>query len=412
MRIATDTRRVAFVLRLVCLTLAACAWAAAQEQPVEGTVPVPHGRRETINGCTVVSVDGTPAEMGTAYGTLLRATIQRVVRDLITEGICADPEARANLLAGSRIMERHQPKEFLDELRAMAPAAGVEYQDLLLLQYFGDVARCTSGAGSSPLCTREKICLVGRNLDYYDNGVGEYASVLVYHRPQGRIPFVTVTWAGIANGWTLLNERGVVVSNNTSFGGRSNSLEGISTCYLLRYVAERADGVEEGIRLVRAARRSCGTAMLVASGRPPGGAVLEFDHEALAVRRPEDGFVGAANGFLKLYQGEAGLSWWPSSRIGTARGLALARKGEITFADNIAGAAGVPIYSMNLHCATIDATNLRLKVAMGRIPACDLPFRAFRLTERGLVGDPAANENASRRRPRPWWDEGTPEEGP
>ena len=32
------------------------------------------------------------------------------------------------------------------------------------------------------------------------------------------------------DGWTLLNEKGIVVSNNTAFGGRAQSLAGVSTC--------------------------------------------------------------------------------------------------------------------------------------------------------------------------------------
>ena len=293
-------------------------------------------------------------------------------------------------------MERRQPAEFVAELKAMAGAAGVAFEDLLLLQCFGDVARCIQGAGSAPFCTsfallppltRDGVCLVGRNLDYYDHGVGDYASVLACYRPAGRIPFVTVTWAGVANGWTLINEKGIVVSNNTSFGERANSLEGVSTCYLLRLVAERASTVEEALRIVREAPRACATSMLIASGRPPDAAIVEFDHEGLAVRRPRDGFVGAANEFQALYQPDGGPSPSVSPRIAMAEALARALRGRATFDDHIAGAPGVPIRTMNLHCATIDATNLRIKVAMGRIPACDLPLRGFRLTADGLAAD-------------------------
>ncbi|MFP4058445.1 MAG: hypothetical protein ACLF0G_16375, partial [Candidatus Brocadiia bacterium] len=51
---------------------------------------VPHGRLETLNGTTVVHVEGTPAQMGKAYGTLLRPLVQRVVRAVITEGVAAE----------------------------------------------------------------------------------------------------------------------------------------------------------------------------------------------------------------------------------------------------------------------------------------------------------------------------------
>lgn len=354
---------------------------------------VPHGRIETINGYRVLSLDGTPEEMGTACGKLLGETIRKVVKALVTDGFGSDPEAYRNILAGSMTMEKFQPKEYLAELRALAAAANVPYQDLLMLQYFGDVRRAIVGPGSARMCTSFAIlppwtqgntCIVGRNLDYFDEGVSEYAAILAYYHPTGKTPFVTVTWAGIINGWTLLNTKGIVVSNNTAFGSRSDSLEGISTCFLLRYVVENSASVEEGIKTVQRAPRTCGTNMLIASGNPPDAVILEFDHAAVKVRRPREGFVGAANGFLDLYRDETAPYY---GRIEVAYNLVQKLKGSITIADNIAGAAGVPISSMNLHSAMIDATNLRLRIAMGGIPACKRAYRAFRLTAAGIASD-------------------------
>lgn len=382
-------------LRLPC-SLVLSLWLGACPSNAQEPREVSHGRLETIHGYKVLSLEGTPQEMGIAYGTLLQDTIGRVVKDMITDGIGQGKEAYANIIAGSKVMEQHQPKDYLEEVQAMATAADVAYQDLLLLQYFGDVRRSIEGPGSSSLCTsfailpphtEEGLCIVGRNLDYFDNGVGDYASLLVYYQPRGKIPFVTVTWAGIINGWTLLNAKGIVVSNNTSFGGRSNSLEGISTCFLLRAIVERAEHLDQGIEIVQKAARSCGTNLLIASGRPPAAAILEFDHAEITVRKAANGFVGAANSFLKLYDedpaGEA--AYW--GRIGTAFSLVQERGKRITLEDNIASADGVPIESMNLHSAMIDATHLRLRLAMGRIPACTLPYKGFRLTDKGLVED-------------------------
>ncbi|MBM4041387.1 MAG: hypothetical protein FJ290_23035 [Planctomycetes bacterium] len=396
-------------LSAMLLLVAACSLAA------EPTI-VPHGRLETLNGYTVVSVEGTPEEMGTAYGKLLGPTIRRVLNDLLLKGIGAEPEALKNLLAGSRTMEKFQPQEYLDELKAVAAAADVPCEQLALLQYYGDVRRCTRGAGNAMFCTsfailppltKERVCLVGRNFDYYDHGAGAYASILAYYRPKGRIPFVTVTWAGVINGWTLLNEKGIAVSFNIVAGSRSETLEAVSTCFLLRHVAERAGSVEQGIELVTKASRSCGTNMLVVQGNPPDAALIEFDHARLVVRRPADGFVGATNNFMALYQeGNPPASEY-RGRIGVARDLALAGKGELDFSANIAGSDGVPINGMNLHSATLDATNRRLRVAMGTIPACELPSHAFRLTEKGLEADPAANQEPPAKNPLLpqgfWW---------
>ena len=102
---------------------------------------VPHGRLETLNGYTVVSVEGTPEEMGTAYGTLLGPLIRRVMKDVITDDVLADAGRRKAILDASRTMARIQPPEYLAEMRAIARAANVPYDELVLLQYFGDVKR-------------------------------------------------------------------------------------------------------------------------------------------------------------------------------------------------------------------------------------------------------------------------------
>ena len=42
-----------------------------------------------------------------------------------------------------------------------------------------------------PPLTRGNACIVGRNFDYYDHGVGRYASLIIYYRPEGKTPFMT-----------------------------------------------------------------------------------------------------------------------------------------------------------------------------------------------------------------------------
>ena len=98
------------------------------------TKHVPHGRLETLQGYKILTLEGTPQQMGTAHGRLLGKTIHRVLGDMITEGIAAQPDAYANLQAGSRVMARHQPDDYIVEIKALARAAGVKDEDLLLLQ--------------------------------------------------------------------------------------------------------------------------------------------------------------------------------------------------------------------------------------------------------------------------------------
>jgi hypothetical protein len=155
---------------------------------------------------------------------------------------------------------------------------------------------------------------------------------------------------------------------------------------LLRHVAERAATLDQAVEMVQRAARACGTSMLVASGDPPDAAIIEFDHQELVIRRPDNGFVGAANGFEALYR-EADDAYAVGGRVATALAAARALAGQVDVNSGIASAPGVPIEGMNLHSAMLDATERRLRVSMGAIPAFRLPARSFRLTEADLVAD-------------------------
>ncbi|MBM3499826.1 MAG: hypothetical protein FJX74_14290 [Armatimonadetes bacterium] len=356
-----------------------------------------------MNGYLVVHLQGTPEAMGRQHGLLLGREVQRMIRDLLLEGECASPEQHAKLVQGAMVMERYLEPEFRRELRALAEAAEVDYRDLVLAQLFGDVQRaqresryrstspnaapgdpwqCTSFAVFGP-ATRTGECMVGRNMDFWDHGVSEWGGVLIHYRPDSGLPFVTTSWAGIINGWTAMNTAGVVSANNSSYDGRSDSLEGLSTCFMVRKVAQYARSVEEGVEIVRTGPRACGTNLIIAGGSPANAAICEFDHEEIAVRYAENGWVAADNSFEKLYQEESRYRYvgYRAARLGD---LIEENYGRIDRAMNFAAAEGVPLRSINLHSAMLFPADLRVNVSMTKKPAADHWYRPFRLTPEGL----------------------------
>jgi hypothetical protein len=50
----------------------------------------------------VAAFEGTPEEIGNAYGKKFGETIKRVIKDMITDDFGSDPDAYRNVLAGSR----------------------------------------------------------------------------------------------------------------------------------------------------------------------------------------------------------------------------------------------------------------------------------------------------------------------
>ncbi len=365
----------------------------------------PGGRLDRINGYLVLHVEGTPEQMGEQHGRLLRDQIQRACKALITDEYTGDSYRR--LVEGARVMEKHQPEEFRRELKTLAHAAGIDYWDCVAMQLFGDVARgrplayeAEGGGLDSAQCTvfaafgkatATGELIAGRNLDFWDAGVGEYGAILMHAKPDSGHAFVTVTWCGIINGWTLMNEKGIITANNTAYGG-TNSLEGISTCFMLRKIAQYAATVNEGIEIVKKGPRACGTNMLIAGGSRPDAVVVEFDHEKTAVRRAERGYVLAANDFLVLRRtGLAGDDFGLFGRYATLEELIKKHHGKIDRTMNFAGAEGVPM-SCNLHSALLFPADLTFRVSMGKTPAYKHRYRAFQMTKGGIVSaEPAAD---------------------
>ena len=393
------SKRTTIVVRGLCwslvVVLSVAVWSSYRDRPPEAQPGTSgRGRLERINGYLVLlHVEGSPEEMGWQHGRLLRPQIQRACEALITNSYAGDSYDK--LIAGAKVMEKFQPEEFRRELKALAEAAGIDYWDCVAMQLFGDIDRgapadaqrvmqCTSYAVFGP-ATKTGELIAGRNLDYWDAGIGEYGAILMHVKPDRGHAFLTVTWAGIINGWTLMNEKGLVTANNSS--GGECSLKGISTCFMLRKVAQYASAVDEGIEIVKNERRACGTNMLIASGSQPDAAMVEFDHGAVAVRRAKQGCVLAANSFRKLHERSL-LDSLPfmSSRYSALDKLIRENHGRIDRTMNFAGAEGVPMRS-NLHSALLFPKDLIIRVSMGKTPAYEHPYRGFRMTPDGIVAE-------------------------
>ncbi len=366
----------------VALTLALLAGQVAAQ---EWTYPYPASLK-ILDGYKVLHLKGSPEDLGRQHGVLARQLVQQVLNDVILQGEASSPEAQRRLFEGAMVMEQYLPEAYRRELRALAKYARVDYEALVALQLFGDVQRsqyCSSYALYGP-ATRTGELIAGRNMDYWDNGASKYGAMLICYYPDEGIPFVTVTWAGIINGWTLMNACGVVVSNNTAWGGK-DSLEGISTCFMLRKVAQFAHTVQEGVDIIQSTPRSCGTVMLVAGGNPPNAAQVEFDHEQVAVRWAEKGYVLGTNEFRELYRNEDRQYYWECSRYRKLRQLIEENYGSIDWSMNFAAASGVPIESINLHSALLFPAQRTISVSMGATPACKYRYRSFRFTPDGLI---------------------------
>ena len=260
----------------------------------------------------ILSVRGTAAERGTAHGKLLKNEV-----DALVKGVRAylskngDDAHYKECVDGGRQMRKFVEENVAAELDACAKAAGVDADDLMLAQLFGDVNRakgfsslCSSFAAFGEATAGGKL-IVGRNFDYAGHGLEGGLPLVLQEMPTGEgagRPFVTLGYAGILNGWTAMNADGLCASNNTLFNGK-DTLDGMSTCFLLRKIVERATTVERGVAIVAKTPRACTTGMLIAGKNDDGkwdARFVEYDSQSMAIVEPKNGVVQATNQRQKL----------------------------------------------------------------------------------------------------------------
>lgn len=267
------------------------------------------GRLERRATHVVLRVAGTPEEMGRQHGALLRNTINFMLRQYIRPNL--EGEHGRRLVAGVRRVRASLPEDYVRELDACATAAGVDADELLIAQCLGDLEvaiigvrdlghACTSYAAFGP-ATVDGGLQCGRNFDY-DVGeqTSERASLVSYYSPEQGYRFASVGLAGVLGGWTLVNEKGLIVANHLGGGIRSR-LDGIPTLILTRLVAQRAGTVEEAVRMISELPRVRGQIVWVAQaasadGRRPARAVaVEYDAARAVPRESEDGLLVVTN---------------------------------------------------------------------------------------------------------------------
>lgn len=274
------------------------------------------GRLERHGSQVLLRLAGTPAEMGSQHGGLLKNTIRRMldaylVRNGIVSALSGDPK-RVALLQTAHALRNVLPAAFAEELDACAQAAGVDVDLLLLAQCEGDLREAAGKASAAPQAacssyvafgsaTKDGRLECGRNLDYpLDDDLGLHCALVMYVQPADGYAYAAIGMAGILTGGTLVNERGLIVANHLG-GGTATRLDGIPALLLTRWIAQHCANVEEAVAYIKEAPRMRGQIVWLAqeadaaAGRPARAVAVEYDAERAVVREALDGVLIVTN---------------------------------------------------------------------------------------------------------------------
>ncbi|MBN2021936.1 MAG: hypothetical protein JW809_04015 [Pirellulales bacterium] len=231
--------------------------AAPPELTVVGRAP--HGLLATGQGKRFLFVEGTPAEMGTAHGTLAGPLARK-----LTETVLYVVGAGESLHSGRWFMDTmaeieqrtgpHIPKRFIEECDALSDAAGVPRRDGRYANLFPERFHC-SGIAVRGKATQDGRVLHARVLDYMSDVNLQAGATVVVFMPTGRHAWMSLGYAGFIGTVTAMNENRLAVGE---MGGRGEGQwDGMPMSLLLRDVMERAATVDEAVEIIRATPRTC-----------------------------------------------------------------------------------------------------------------------------------------------------------
>ena len=149
----------------------------------------PHGELKYINGIPILTVDGTPDEMGSAVGLLALRPGKRMAtypEDVLSHFYLS--LFRFPLVHAGRQMVKELPADYRLEMDAMARAAKVDRDLLVLGNTMFDLKKiiACSALLVEPARSATGGTLMGRNLDYPSLGYAQHYSLVTIYRPVGR----------------------------------------------------------------------------------------------------------------------------------------------------------------------------------------------------------------------------------
>lgn len=328
-----------------------------------------------INGLPVLTVAGSPEEIGAGVGALALKPSSRVLgytRDLLKAN---DAEASWPLFVRSgEGMVRHFPADYRTEMNAIAKASGAGTDVLTISNTFFDLKStflCSALMVEPPRNATGGV-LFGRNLDYPSLGyIHEYTLVTVY-RPTGKHAFVSVGFPGLVGVVSGMNDAGLSVAVLEVYDAKKGEPhfdpKGVPYALCNRRLLEECTTIAEAKKLLESMPRTSLLNLAVADRT--GTAVFEVTPRRVAMRSAENGVCTCTNHFcteavrpaepIDLFNSGTRLETLDRVRAGAARlgvedlhkQLHAVNQGEET-----------------LQTMVFDPKNLRLYLAFGQRPS-------------------------------------------
>lgn len=222
------------------------------------------GFLEEVDGQKILHLKGTPYERGFQHGQLTTDLIKQNLVTFLgkTGGIQA--ERSKAFLENLPKMMPFIPSHFIEEMQGIADGAGVEYKKILLLNLFPEMFHC-SGITVKQDATKDKRLYHVRVLDYAIGKNLQNTAVLMVVEPEGKIPYLNVSYAGFIGSVTGMNNAKISIGEIGGLG--YGYWEGMPMAFLIREILEKASTLEEAKTILSKAQRTCEYYYVISDGK-------------------------------------------------------------------------------------------------------------------------------------------------
>ncbi len=224
------------------------------------------GYLEEQKGQRVLHLKGTPYERGFQHGVLLKEQIQRNIATYIDSAQAKSPipgrvdEFTKNI---SGLMS-FVPDHFKEEMQGLCDGSGVPIGKIVALNLFPEMFHC-SGITVCGAASKNGELYHVRVLDYSVGKNLQSTAVLQVVEPEGRIPYLNVTYAGFIGTVTGMNHEKVAIGEIGGLG--YGSWQGIPMAFLLRELLENATSIEEAKAILHNSPRTCEYYYVLSDGK-------------------------------------------------------------------------------------------------------------------------------------------------
>lgn len=289
-------------LTLLTIIVAACSFARAAEPSRFEAGKHKTAELRFVEGLPVVTVSGSPEEIGEQLGTLLKKPLQQLPAkaDVFAKGF-GFKQPPALLMKTGNLLLPWFPESHRRELQATAKAAGLDENFLVFGNLMYELSRfpaCSTLTIESNRSTTGEP-LFGRNLDFPTFGFLDKYSVVIIYRPTDKHAFASMTFPGFLGVSSGMNDAGLCVAqlevskSSEQKAGFNPGGTPVALCF--RRIMEECTTVDEAEKLLREQSRLIMCNLAVCDRRE--AAVFEITPSTI-VRRPADrGLCACTNHF-------------------------------------------------------------------------------------------------------------------